>query len=50
MAEEKVEDTVKDLIVYLCLWLAEFRHEKEIKAYEQQPSSKDYDPDGVLGF
>ena len=50
VAEEKVEDTVKDLIVYLCLWLAEFRHEKEIKAYEQQPSSKDYDPDGVLGF
>ena len=54
VAEEKVEDTVKDLIVYLCLWLSEFRHEKQVKAYndlaDDQPESSEYDPNGVLGF
>jgi hypothetical protein len=45
VASEKVEDTVKDLIVYLCLWLMEFRNEKRIEAYTNQ--EEDLDPDSV---
>ena len=43
---EKVEDTVKDLIVYLCLWLMEYRAERRKEAVNNDRN----DPSQVLGF
>ena len=46
VASEKVEDTVKDLIVYLCLWLMEYRAEKMKQAVDKDRN----DPSQILGF